>query len=87
MFYHYYENGEHSVSPHFGIRTKRYKLIRSYERVEGWELYDLTKDPSEEHNIYGAKGNERVVTELKSRLKALIDKYEDQEAKDIMAIP
>ena len=27
MYYHYYENGEHSVSPHFGISTKRYKLI------------------------------------------------------------
>jgi arylsulfatase A-like enzyme len=33
MYYHYYENGEHSVSPHFGIRTKRYKLIRFYKRV------------------------------------------------------
>ncbi|HEU4607940.1 MAG TPA: sulfatase/phosphatase domain-containing protein, partial [Chitinophagaceae bacterium] len=28
MYYHYYENGEHSVSPHFGISTGRYKLIR-----------------------------------------------------------
>ncbi len=34
MYYHYYENGEHSVSPHFGISTARYKLIRFYKRVE-----------------------------------------------------
>lgn len=45
MYYHYYENGEHAVSPHFGISTGRYKLIRFYKRVEGWELYDLKKDP------------------------------------------
>ncbi|HMF73699.1 MAG TPA: sulfatase, partial [Flavitalea sp.] len=37
IYYHYYENGEHSVSPHFGIRTKRYKLIRFYTRVNTWE--------------------------------------------------
>lgn len=26
LYYHYYENGEHSVSPHFGIKTARFKL-------------------------------------------------------------
>ncbi len=46
MYYHYYENGEHAVSPHFGVRNERYKLIRFYNRVNGWELYDLKKDPS-----------------------------------------
>ncbi len=46
VYYHYYENGEHAVSPHFGIRTKRYKLVRFYKRVQGWELYDLQKDPA-----------------------------------------
>ena len=45
IYYHYYENEEHSVSPHFGIRTDRYKLIRFYKRVEGWELFDLKKRP------------------------------------------
>jgi arylsulfatase A-like enzyme len=84
MFYHYYENGEHAVSPHFGVRTGRYKLIRFYKRVEAWELYDLKKDPSEERNLYGKNGYEHITVELKSRLKALIDKYEDQEAKDII---
>lgn len=36
MYYHCYEIGEHAVSPHFGIRTKRYKRIRFYtgERLE-----------------------------------------------------
>src|SRR5690606_33513654 len=45
VYYHYYENGEHAVSPHFGVRNAHYKLIRFYERVEAWELFDLKKDP------------------------------------------
>lgn len=80
MYYHYYENGTHSVSPHFGIKTKRYKLIRFYERVDSWELYDLEKDPQEMNNLYGKKGYEKITNELKSGLKKLIDQYEDAEA-------
>jgi arylsulfatase A-like enzyme len=86
MFYHYYENGEHAVSPHFGVRTERYKLIRFYKRVNTWELYDLKKDPSEHNNLYGKKEYEDVVVKLKTRLRQLIDKYEDQEAKDLMSV-
>ena len=32
LYYHYYENGEHSVSPHFGIKQK------------GMSLSDFTKE-------------------------------------------
>ena len=60
MYYHYYENGEHAVSPHFGISTGRYKLIRFYTRVNSWELFDLEKDPSEMLNIYGKKGYDKI---------------------------
>lgn len=85
MFYHYYENGEHSVSPHFGLSTKRYKLIRFYTRVSSWELYDLQKDPSEEHNIFGKKGYEKITVELKNKLNQLIAQYEDEDARKILA--
>jgi len=84
MYYHYYENGEHSVSPHFGIRTKRYKLIRFYERVNDWELYDLKKDKAEMNNVYGKKGYERLTAELMKQLNGLIDEYEDTDAKAIL---
>lgn len=84
MFYHYYENGEHAVSPHFGIRTKRYKLIRFYKRVDGWELYDLQRDPDEMKNIYGKKGCDKITTELKAKLTELITRYEDEDAKKLM---
>lgn len=84
MFYHYYENGEHSVSPHFGIRIKRYKLIRFYKRVEGWELYDLQNDPREMNNIYGKKGYDEITGRLVKELDSQINKFGDREASEIL---
>lgn len=84
IYYHYYENGEHAVSPHFGIRTKRYKLIRFYEKVNAWELYDLQKDPNEINNVYGSKEYEKISVQLRKQLDSLIAKYEDEDAKKIL---
>ena len=84
LYYHYYENGEHSVSPHFGIRTHRYKLIRFYMRVNGWELFDLQKDPHETNNIYGKKGEAAITRNLKKKLDVLIDTYQDEDARHIL---
>ncbi len=84
LYYHYYENGEHAVSPHFGIRNSRYKLVRFYKRVNSWELYDLQKDPNEMHNLYGQKNYEKIIAEMKSQLNLQIDKYEDEDAKKIV---
>ncbi|WP_432711129.1 sulfatase family protein [Pedobacter sp.] len=84
VYYHYYENGEHAVSPHFGVRTKRYKLIRLYERVEGWELYDLEKDPSEMANVYGKKGYEKITADLRKELKRQVDRLQDRDALRIL---
>lgn len=85
MYYHYYENGEHSVSPHFGIRTSRYKLIRFYTRVNGWELYDLKKDPHEMNNLYGKKEYKKISSGLHHQLTELIDQYEDEDARKILS--
>lgn len=85
LYYHYYENGEHSVSPHFGIRTKKYKLIKFYTRVNNWELYDLQKDPQEMNNLYGKKGFEKITATLKNTLNQQLDKYQDDDAKAILA--
>ena len=83
MYYHYYENGEHSVSPHFGISTGRYKLIRFYKRVESWELYDLQNDASEMKNLYGNKKYKKLTEKLKIELLQLINLYDDKEAEKI----
>lgn len=85
IYYHYYENGEHAVSPHFGIKTKRYKLIRFYTRVNTWELYDLQKDPNEMRNLYNKKGYENLINQLKIKLNEQISKFDDQDAKLILA--
>lgn len=84
VYYHYYENGEHAVSPHFGVRDKRYKLIRYYERVDSWELFDLKKDPSEMNNLYGKKGYDKVTKKMLTLLNQQIDKFEDDEAKALL---
>lgn len=80
MYYHYYENGEHAVSPHFGISTGKYKLIRFYKRVNSWELYDLQADPHEMNNVYGAKNYKSVQKKLMKQLKKIIEKYDDRDA-------
>lgn len=84
MYYHYYENGEHAVSPHFGISTGRYKLIRFYTRVNGWELFDMKKDSMEMKNVYGQKGYEKITAKLKKQLNGLINQYEDTDAQKIL---
>lgn len=84
MYYHYYENGEHSVSPHFGISTGRYKLIRFYKRVNSWELYDLETDKTEMNNLFGNRQYKKIQSGLKKQLLKLIDEYDDKEAKEIM---
>jgi arylsulfatase A-like enzyme len=84
-YYHYYEYPEpHHVSPHFGIRTEQYKLIRFYGPADTWELYDLKKDPGEMKNLYMEKKASRLVISLKKQLKALIGQYHDDEARHIL---
>lgn len=85
LYYHYYENGEHAVSPHFGVKTRRYKLIRFYDKVQGWELYDLQKDPQEMNNLYGRKGYEKITADLEKKLAALVRQYDDREAAQMLA--
>ena len=86
IYYHYYENGEHSVSPHFGIKTKRYKLIRFYKRVESWELFDLNEDPSELNNLYKDPKYGTIVADLKSQLMDLALQYEDKDAEKMISV-
>jgi len=72
VYYHYYEfPAVHMVKRHYGIRTRRYKLIHFYYDVDAWELYDLEKDPLELKNVYDDPGYAGVVKELKARLKRL----------------
>ena len=78
LYYHFYESfDDHSVSKHYGIRDKRYKLIHFYDPIDAWELYDLKLDPSEMTNVYNNPAYSQVVKEMKIKLKKLQLKYKD----------
>jgi len=83
VYYHYYEYpAEHAVKRHYGIATKKYKLIHFYYDVDEWELYDLTKDPDEMNNVYYDSEYSDIREGLKVDLKELRKKYKDSEELD-----
>jgi hypothetical protein len=69
-YYHYYELGVHSVAPHYGVATRRYKLIHYYRDGE-WELFDLDQDPRELRSVFGDPAYADAVKELKGELARL----------------
>ncbi|MDO4195569.1 MAG: sulfatase [Prevotellaceae bacterium] len=72
IYYHFYEfPAEHMVKRHYGIRTKRYKLIHFYNDIDEWEMFDLETDPQEMHNIYGDPAYAKVQKKLHKKLKTL----------------
>ena len=78
IYYHYYEYPQpHSVIPHYGVRTERYKLIHFYQVVDEWELYDLEKDPKEMKSVYNDPAYAKVRAQLHKKLVALQKKYKD----------
>lgn len=77
VYYHYYEWPIwHKVQPHYGIKTKRYKLMHFYYSMDEWELYDLETDPNEMNNIYSEAPTE-LIENLKYELQELRKKYKD----------
>ena len=44
--------------------------------IDGWELYDLQKDPNELNSVYGKNGFEEITTELKAELARLRKQYQ-----------
>ena len=70
FYYQYYESGGHGVPAHYGIATKRYKLMHFHEpRINEWEFYDLETDPNEMQSVYDVKAYARVIAGLKTKLK------------------
>jgi len=80
IYYHYYEYpGPHSVKRHYGIRTRRYKLIHFYYDIEAWECYDLLNDPNEINNVYSDPACKHIIDQLKAELDRLQKHYGDSE--------
>ncbi|MCK4629115.1 MAG: DUF4976 domain-containing protein, partial [Sedimentisphaerales bacterium] len=80
VYYHYYEYPKgHGVKRHYGVRTRRYKLIHFYFDIDAWELYDMKKDPDELNNVYGDPAYAKVVRKLKTELNRLREQYGDSD--------
>lgn len=80
MYYHYYEYPAiHAVKRHYGIRTKRYKLIHFYYDSDTWELYDLQTDPQELKNVFNDPTYADVVASLTKQLRTLQTQYGDSD--------
>lgn len=71
VYYRYYEfPGTHSVALHWGVRTADHKLIWFPEQ-QGWELYDLRRDPQELRNVAADPMYAAVRRELEVELARL----------------
>ncbi len=55
-----------------GVRTERYKYFRYLDHPEHEELYDLTADPHEKHNLATDPGHADVLKELRELCDAKI---------------
>ena len=75
MYYRYYFS-HFKTEPHYGVRTKKHKLIH-FHRIEQWELFDLAKDPTEIRNVYGKGEYAGIVKDLKAELKRLQAELKD----------
>jgi len=79
MYYRYYHDpGDHNTRAHYGVRTRTHKLIYFW-RKDQWELFDLTNDPQEMHNVYGQPGQEQITASLKAELQRLKKAVKDDD--------
>jgi arylsulfatase A-like enzyme len=79
VYYHYYESqATHRVPAMYGVRTATHKLVRYYEPgVDGWELFDLVRDPDELRSVADDPAYAGVRKELAAKLVALRAQYGD----------
>jgi arylsulfatase A-like enzyme len=90
LYYRYWMHmAHHGVPAHYGVRTRRYKLIYYYGQPLGssgalpqpmlpeWELFDLEKDPNEMRSVYGEASYAGVVRKLKAEMARLQKEFKD----------
>lgn len=83
FYYRYYHDpGHHNTVAHLGVRTATHKLIH-YWKQDAYELFDLTKDPTEQHNLLHSQSDSEKpeiaakFSELKAELIRLQKEYND----------
>ena len=94
IYYRYWLHMTHCDTPaHYGLRTADKKLVFYYglpldasgalpdPTPQGWELYDLKKDPFEMHNVYGRPEYAETQREMKKRLFRIKREIGDDDAR------
>ena len=83
FYYRYYHDpGHHNTAAHYGVRTSTHKLIH-YWKKDAYEMFDLTKDPTEQHNLlFSAEEAKKPAVaakfaELKAEIVRLQKQYKD----------
>jgi arylsulfatase A-like enzyme len=83
FYYRYYHSpGHHNTAAHYGVRTATHKLIH-YWNKDAYELFDLVKDPAEQHNLLHSQSDaerpeiRKVFGELKAEIARLQKEYQD----------
>lgn len=69
MYYRYYPS-HFKTERHMGVRTKTHKLIY-FDRLDRWELYDLTNDPDEMKNLASDPAQAPTFAAMKAELARL----------------
>lgn len=76
MYYHYYDfPAFHMVKKHYGISTKRYKLMHFYDDIDAWEFYDLETDPNELTNLIDSKDYASIIETMRVKLDSVQKAY------------
>jgi arylsulfatase A-like enzyme len=81
VYYRYYHDpGDHNTAAHLGVRTTTHKLIYFWKK-NAYEMFDLTKDPTEQHNLLFGETKDPAIdakfTELKAEIARLQKEYKD----------
>ena len=84
FYYRYYHDpGHHNTVAHLGVRTATHKLIH-YWKQDVYEMFDLTKDPSEQINLLFSEASSlqpevaSKFAELKAEIKRSQKLYGDE---------
>lgn len=87
-----YDDPTNHVRAHYGIRTKRHKLICDYSEDLGlpsasdrrflleWELFDLEEDPYETRNVYDLPDYAEARSVLQRQLATIQEEVGDLSA-------
>jgi arylsulfatase A-like enzyme len=83
IYYRYYHDpGHHNTVAHLGVRTATHKLIH-YWKQDAYEMFDLTKDPTEQHNLLHSRAEAQrpeiaaKFAELKAEITRLQKQFKD----------